>query len=455
MRMLSCLRCKRKSRHWINTLCFVTLSTILPAGFCNVANAADSSAPNMSEAFAIQVKMQQLNTQLHLKAAMTDFKRQRRTWLWDFGNGSATEGGLIAATCLFWNHNQDKLVVQDLPDARVRYVHNRIDGNAIAGTIYPQIAGQGVGVAGALYELVCDSQKSFYLRKNDLDAKSVIKKMVALNDEFDRAMANDNGQTDLERRLLLALRDAALHEFVRLEGRAGRIVTANYIEDGVSLTRNTVGIIGNALNAAANINYDKHMNANGNVLNVIAASMISLRPFATNGASIVCERVNARRVRKHFPACKLDQSPLDEAEKALADLKESKDVDKGHLDIGKCQHYLAFLREQTELSQVESRADDHAALRRYRESLYGPTKIAQSVLGLNIGFRKLHNETSDNRLAAIGNTVYTAGQAGNLSELIRERIVDEMDHRNRSRQGLLPEQILRRQAQVLESRVFE
>jgi hypothetical protein len=279
--------------------------------------------------------------------------------------------------------------------------------------------------------------------------------MVALNDEFDRAMANDNGQTDLERRLLLALRDAALHEFVRLEGRAGRIVTANYIEDGVSLTRNTVGIIGNALNAAANINYDKHMNANGNVLNVIAASMISLRPFATNGASIVCERVNARRVRKHFPACKLDQSPLDEAEKALADLKESKDVDKGHLDIGKCQHYLAFLREQTELSQVESRADDHAALRRYRESLYGPTKIAQSVLGLNIGFRKLHNETSDNRLAAIGNTVYTAGQAGNLSELIRERIVDEMDHRNRSRQGLLPEQILRRQAQVLESRVFE
>jgi hypothetical protein len=77
------------------------------------------------------------------------------------------------------------------------------------------------------------------------------------------------------------------------------------------------------------------------------------------------------------------------------------------------------------------------------------------VLGLNIGFRKLHNETSDNRLAAIGNTVYTAGQAGNLSELIRERIVDEMDHRNRSRQGLLPEQILRRQAQVLESRVFE
>ena len=142
----------------------------------------------------------------------------------------------------------------------------------------------------------------------------------------------------------------------------------------------------------------------------------------------------------------MDHGPLDEVEKALTELKRLRNTS---MDIEKYQLYLSFLQEQSELSDAERRADDHAAVRRYRESLYGPTKLAQSILGLNIGFRKLHNETSDNRLAAIGNTVYTAGQAGNLSELIRERIVDEMDHRNKSRQGRLPEQILQRQAQIL------
>lgn len=444
--MLSYLRYKKKNRHWVHSLFLLALSAILQSGWLNAAHAAESNASAARDAFAIQMKMQKLNTQLHMHAALIDFKRQRRTWLWDFGNGSATEGGLIAATCLFWNHNQDKLVVQYLPDARLRYVHNRIDGNAIAGTIYPQIAGQGVGLAGAFYELIRDSQKSLYLRKNGLNAKSAIKKMVALNHEFDRTMADSTDLSDPERRLLCALRDAALHEFVRLEGRAGRIAAANYIEDGVSLTRNTVGIVGNALNAAGNINYDKHMNANGNILNVIAASMISLRPFATNGASTICKHVNARKVRKYFPEYKMDHGPLDEVEKALTELKRLRNTS---MDIEKYQLYLSFLQEQSELSDAERRADDHAAVRRYRESLYGPTKLAQSILGLNIGFRKLHNETSDNRLAAIGNTVYTAGQAGNLSELIRERIVDEMDHRNKSRQGRLPEQILQRQAQIL------
>ncbi|MBN9396221.1 MAG: hypothetical protein J0H83_13315 [Candidatus Melainabacteria bacterium] len=303
-----------------------------------------------------------------------------------------------------------------------------------------------MGLAGAFYELIRDSQRSLYLRKNGLNGKSAIKKMVALNHEFDSTLADSDDLSDPERRLLCALRDAALQEFVRLEGRAGRIATANYIEDGVSLTRNTVGIVGNALNAAGNVNYDKHMNANGNILNAIAASMISLRPLATNSASILCQHVNTQKIRKHFAIYKSDQDPLDEAEKALADLKDLKNTST---DIENYQLYLAFLQEQSELSDAERQADDRAAVRRYRESVYGPTKLAQSILGLNIGFRKLHNATSDNRLAAIGNTVYTAGQAGNLSELIRERIVDEMDHRNKSRQGRLPEQILQRQAQIL------
>ena len=445
-RMLSCLRYKKKNRHRVHSLFLLALSAILQSGWLSAAHAAESNASAARDAFAIQVKMQKLNTQLHLQAALVGFKKQRRTWLWDFGNGSATEGGLIAATCLFWNHNQDKLVIQHLPDARLRYVHNRIDGNAIAGTIYPQIAGQGVGLAGAFYELIRDSQRSLYLRKNGLNGKSAIKKMVALNHEFDSTLADSDDLSDPERRLLCALRDAALQEFVRLEGRAGRIATANYIEDGVSLTSNTVGIVGNALNAAGNVNYDKHMNANGNILNAIAASMISLRPLATNSASILCQHVNTQKIRKHFAIYKSDQDPLDEAEKALADLKDLKNTST---DIENYQLYLAFLQEQSELSDAERQADDRAAVRRYRESVYGPTKLAQSILGLNIGFRKLHNATSDNRLAAIGNTVYTAGQAGNLSELIRERIVDEMDHRNKSRQGRLPEQILQRQAQIL------
>lgn len=446
--MLSYQLSRKRNKYRAGLVCALASLAMMRPGMVVASSIENDNAIKIRDGFAIQLEMQRLNTQLHLRAAMIDSKRLRRTWLWDFGNGSATEGGLIAATCLFWNHDQDKLVVRQVPDAQLKYVHNRVDGKAVAATIYPQIAGQGIGAAGALYELVHDLKNKHRLFKDGYDTKNAIKKMVALNVEFDEVLRNDLNMPESEGLFLKRLRDLALDEFIRLEGRAGDMAVANCIEDGVSFSRNTIGLVGNVLNAVGNIKYDKHINANGNVLNAISASMITIRPFVTNGAAILQKRHSAQLAKRYFPQYQRRSDQIDDLEQALADLRAS------HLADAKMAVYerqMAFLREQSALCQWETRTSDHQSIRRYRESLYGPSKLAQSILGLDIGFRKLHNETSDNRLAAVGNTIYCAGQAGNLIELARERIADEVRYREKCRKGQLPAQILERQVQMLDT----
>ncbi len=83
-------------------------------------------------------------------------------------------------------------------------------------------------------------------------------------------------------------------------------------------------------------------------------------------------------------------------------------------------------------------------LRRFKDTLYGPTKLSQAIIGINVSLRTRPNTTSDNQLSAAANLTYCSGQVFNITELLRERLVDEVRHRQDKDNGLLPEQRIER-----------
>ncbi|MGH9549156.1 MAG: hypothetical protein ACRD3W_07275, partial [Terriglobales bacterium] len=237
-----------------------------------------------------EIELQKIEAQLHLEAANPSFSRARRTWLWDMGNALPTEGGLIAATALFYAHSNDQVVL-DKFTGREKRVHNHIPGCKIAGTIDPQIVGQGIGGAGALFELGVDLSRWHRVRRHKLNGRAVTKRVVALKNEIDAMQSQFNAAASkspnaqayqAEGRVLRDIRDKSLCEFVRLESAGTQLSVGRVIEDGVSFARNSVGLVGNSINVAAVLANNKRLNGEGTILNLIAASMITTRPLMSN-----------------------------------------------------------------------------------------------------------------------------------------------------------------------------
>jgi hypothetical protein len=100
------------------------------------------------------------------------------------------------------------------------------------------------------------------------------------------------------------------------------------------------------------------------------------------------------------------------------------------------------LDADADLKEFERRKAKQTAIRRYRETIYGPTKMAQSIIGLVVNFRRGSNSTSDNRLTADANLTYTSGQGLDITELTRERFADESELKRLQAAGMLPQQRL-------------
>lgn len=437
-------------------LTFCLLMSLLPA-HQNQCQAAEqrTSQQITGEIFARELDMQKLNGYLHLEAADPSFRRARRTWLWDIGNGLATEGGLITATTIFWKHSQDKSIVdreikvendRAKLRAKTKRIHNQVGGSTVAGTLYPQIVGQSIGASGAMLELACDIGSRVRIHRRHLDGNAVIRRMTMLNTETEALLTELRSANDVsfeEAQLLTDFKREILQEFMRLEGQAGNIFAGQIIEDSVSLIRNSVGLIGNSINVRAVLNNNKRLNGSGNVLNFIAASLIATRPMLSNAGAAIFKRRNEKRAKQYFPELSRSTADLDADMLALSNRPNANPSLKRRLRLYAEQ--IQKFHDERELAIFEEERAKQITVRRYRETIYAPTKMSQSVLGMILSFESGNNPTRDNRLSAAGNTSYTTGQIFNICELSRERIADEIDHNKAKREFMLPSDRVKRQ----------
>jgi hypothetical protein len=81
---------------------------------------------------------------------------------------------------------------------------------------------------------------------------------------------------------------------------------------------------------------------------------------------------------------------------------------------------------------------------RLRETIYGPTKMTQSIMSISSNLRKVDNPSSSNRISAASNTIYTCGQVYNIAELLKQRIAEDKRHAHLKKEAMLPEQRIAR-----------
>ena len=302
-----------------------SIVAVLSIAASTLPSKAETQASNVDDlANSILIKeieLQKVVQLLHKFAATPIFNRTRRTWLWDMGNAVSTEGGLIGATALFFSHSHDRIensTTTTVFDGAVRSqskdvtVQNHAPGSQVTGTIIPQIAGQAQGASGSLYELGCDIAHSQKLRRKRLNGKAIHKRVMSLKRDIDNGLKQyeilvnsqtvtgiNTNETKAEIKVLGDIRDRTLNDFVRLESRSLEISVGRIVEDAAGFTRNTVGLVGNSINVAAMSNDNKRLNGDGAILNLVSASMISLRPFVSN-SSASCAKKACKDSEKRF-----------------------------------------------------------------------------------------------------------------------------------------------------------
>lgn len=402
-----------------------------------------------------ELQLLRLTEDIHLGAANPSFPRARRVWLWDICNAISTEAGLIAATALFYEHSTPKIVKEPVLIDRdgtrqviviEKKVPNTIPPGRVVNTIVPQIVGQSIGAGGALLELSADFNRVLKIRRQRLNGALAREKVTAIlrriderQSQLDHIAGNTNDHAlRAESNILRTIRDFAVSEFARVEAAGSSISISRFIEDSVSLSRNVVGIVGNSINVAGLLEDDKRLNGQGNILNLISASMITTRPFVSNLGAMLGKKHNEKLAKEMFGH--VDEEPHAQFDAELDQLKSEKADDASALArIAIYERLQAELQDEANLAQTEKRNAKQLAVRRYRESIYGPTKMAQAIITTKVNFRHESNATKDNDLSAAANLTYTSGQVFNIAELLRERIVDETKHKKLKQTKMLPE----------------
>ena len=443
------------------------LSCLLALFLCNSpCQAADNNNTLIAEILAREIQLQRLNKEVHLNAANPSFARARRNWFYDTGNALSTEAGLIDAVALFYRHSNDKIVNkfevekknnQIVFGDKLSLVHAKIAGSAVAGSIIPQIVGQAIGGSGSFLELNADLYHLYKLHQEKLNRHAATETAKKLNDEIDSRLqqllkSTEGNSTTLQRecRMLLDIKEISLNQFGVVEAAAAKNLSACLIEDAGNTIRNTVGGIGNSINVYADYRNNKRLNGKADILNIIAASIIITRPLVANVGSVLASKLDRSHKNKLFPES--HEISTDNFRSELAQLTVStNDEDPG------ARRRMAFYQLQAqqfsldeELSDYDRKKSKQLILRRFKDTLYGPAKLSQATIGMTVGFRTRPNSTSDNRLSAAANLTYCSGQAFNITELLRERLVDEVRHRADKDKGLLPEQRIAKGLQNLD-----
>jgi hypothetical protein len=243
---------------------------------------------------------------------------------------------------------------------------------------------------------------------------------------------------------------ALLAEFARHYVRSrGEFVWQNTL-DGVDLSRNAVGAAGNQISVHAAYTRNAPLNGVGNILSLLAAVGITTRPYIAWAVRHADMHLARNALTRELPECTTVEETTILA-KLEMDERHLRDVVGARLnEQAPTPRFSVLTVEGSILTSQEQSLDkfegDGKAGREFddmvRSTAYGPTKLANTILGITTGYHKPVDTVWNNRRNGAGNLTYTCGQGYNFLELWRERIQDERHHTRLKAEGKLPEQVL-------------
>jgi len=416
-----------------------------------------------------EIELDRLVTSTHLKNDITTIEKRRRQFLWAVINSTATEAGLIDATALFFTHTRhvNKLVRESTPEG-TRTIEkgfpNHVSPSAIAGTLYPQIIGQEINFGGDLFELTYNVIARSKLKKQQLDPKRALKRAKELTHELDATMEERQKLTaeasqhkevyQAEGVVLKDIEMALLAEFARQYVNARREYAWQNALDTTDLTRNAVGAVGNQISVHAAYIHDNRLNGAGNILALLSAIGITTRPYIAWAIAHTDSHIAHRTIARELPSSTDGGTP---AEKLKMDENHLQDLLRAQAEEPS-PRFSALNVEGTLLAspveELDSRERKAKSKRVFddmaRSAIYGPTKAANSIIGVVVGYSRTADVTQHNRLSAAGNLTYTCGQGFNFCELWRERILDERHHHELYAEGKTGPQMLTARLKTLD-----
>ena len=188
----------------------------------------------------------------------------------------------------------------------------------------------------------------------------------------------------IESAVMKDVRNSQLIEFKRVYVNARREFAWQNTMDGLGLVRNVVGAIGNQLSVPAGYRGNNHLNGIGNLLSEIAADIITTHPWISLAVSKLNARLAENQIKRELPnspTIELVQQSLSDHLHRLNELKNSSNnltVLNAQRDLLSCQLDLAA-REGADIK-------NRIKLQLLRNSVYGPTKAANSLLGIIDGY---------------------------------------------------------------------
>jgi len=221
----------------------------------------------------------------------------------------------------------------------------------------------------------------------------------------------------------------------------------------LGLTRNVVGAVGNQISVTAGYSNNNHLNGLGNLLSEISAVGITTLPSFSLLAAKINERLAHQAISRYLP--RADPQWRLDIGADIVNLKNSADSNKDNL-IAKRLKILS-IEEQLIYPQQELAEREVLGSRRiikqqlFRNSLYGPTKMANDLLGIIVGYDGHLDSLRMNQLSAAGNLTYTIGQGFNFCKLWQEQIGAEKQNYDQNKQRKIEQQMLQTRLALLES----
>ena len=436
-------------------------------GFC-----AESSTPivlqgraevddQMASILSEELEIERFAAQYDQASNIADFAKGRRQWSYNFGNAVCTEGGLIAATALFASNTGNRHAIQfstgkdGQPTTKYVTIAPAIDPNSVNGTITPQIVGQCISIAGGSFELlttlgVVISRDRLGLSPKALD-RAVLHHLDSIDNKLkiasSNAVSNESVATELQ--VLKELRDRAISDYYAARLVEKRWTTWNNCQNVTGIIRNTVGCIGNSINELGRHEARRRLNGDGSILNFISASIMLVRPyFCEVWARYRMRNLEHRLAHLRSRIDSPNEGKLEENVTSLA-IATNK-VDRSSSLNKRLQIYADFANDHTAIfDHQEKRMSVLSCRSSVRGTLYAPTKQTQSMINIVTQFRPRNNQAENNRYGFVANLTYTSGQLFNISELSRQRVVDEVAHYREERAQILPTQLLAKRISLL------
>ena len=433
--------------------------------FCFQAEASASAQADAlsTEVIRGEIEFHHLITEMRLKNSIGTISKRRRQFLWSIGNSMPTEAGLIDAMQLFFSHSDylNEFYRNKQDELQVRGVPNQVSGNANAGQLYPQIIGQEINGAGDAFELTKIQLMRARCIRTNIDPKRALLRAKKLLSRMDNALQArcacvnrlDAGSAEYqaEGAVLLDLRTMLLKHFRNAYIDARKEYAWQNSLETIGVARNAIGALGNQISVHAGYSHNSRLNGLGNLLSELAAIGIIMRPWVSLELSKLDGYFARKQLNRLLPDDLIGWTVDTDLVRLRQLLQQNKSTVMGNrLDSINVEAQL-ITADLQDFEQQQSLDKARARMELLRNTVYGPTKMSNSLLGMIVGYDTHLNATEKNRLSASGSLTYVVGQGANLMEMWRERVVDELEEHKLEKQGKTREQILSSRIATLEA----